>query len=159
MGRIEQTLFDEGRACSPPTDLRPSLANRTIPEELTDVSIYDKGPEPSKKHRARCSQEHHVRVLRAPAEHQRLRHHRAALLPKWHQLHGPADGPPRGMGLLPERGEELEREGPDRGHHHHLLLRGPPGRALRDRLDDQSSIARGKWLFGLQGLRGRGAGP
>jgi hypothetical protein len=47
MGRIEQTLFDEGRACSP-TDLRPSLANRTIPEELTDVSIYDKGPEPSR---------------------------------------------------------------------------------------------------------------
>jgi hypothetical protein len=51
--------------------------------------------------------------------------------PKRHKLHGPADGPPRGLGLLPERGKELEREGPDGGHHHHLLLRGPPGRALQ----------------------------
>jgi hypothetical protein len=28
---------------STPTDLRPSPANRTIPQEVTDVSIYDKG--------------------------------------------------------------------------------------------------------------------
>src|SRR5215208_3241243 len=27
-----------------PTDLRPSLANRTIPQKVTTVSIYDKGP-------------------------------------------------------------------------------------------------------------------
>src|SRR5918993_2111578 len=27
-----------------PTDLRPSLANRTIPQEVTNVSIYDKEP-------------------------------------------------------------------------------------------------------------------
>ena len=27
-----------------PTDLRPSLANRTIPQEVTNVSIYAKGP-------------------------------------------------------------------------------------------------------------------
>src|SRR5215207_8511824 len=34
-----------------PTDLRPSLANRTIPQEVTAVSIYDKGPEPCSKAR------------------------------------------------------------------------------------------------------------
>jgi hypothetical protein len=40
-GRIEQTLLDGDVT---PTDLRPSLANRTIPQEVTDVSIHDKGP-------------------------------------------------------------------------------------------------------------------
>jgi hypothetical protein len=30
-----------------PTDLRPSPANRTIPQEVPNVSIYAKGPEPS----------------------------------------------------------------------------------------------------------------
>ena len=30
---------------APPTDLRPSLAKRTIPQEVADVSIYDKAPE------------------------------------------------------------------------------------------------------------------
>src|SRR5919107_4339730 len=29
---------------STPTDLRPSPAKRTLPQEATDVSIYDKGP-------------------------------------------------------------------------------------------------------------------
>jgi hypothetical protein len=29
---------------STPTDLRPSPAKRTIPQEVTDVSIHDKGP-------------------------------------------------------------------------------------------------------------------
>jgi hypothetical protein len=37
MGRIEQTLLDEG--VSTPTDLRPSPANRTIPQEVPNVSI------------------------------------------------------------------------------------------------------------------------
>jgi hypothetical protein len=32
-----------------PTDLRPSLANRTIPQKVTNVSIHDKGPEPSSR--------------------------------------------------------------------------------------------------------------
>ena len=36
-----------------PTDLRPSLANRTIPHKVTDVSIYDKGPGPPKDTPAR----------------------------------------------------------------------------------------------------------
>jgi hypothetical protein len=31
--------------------VRPSLANRTIPQEVTNVSIYDKGPEPCSKAR------------------------------------------------------------------------------------------------------------
>jgi hypothetical protein len=44
MGRIEQTLFlDEGRG-STPTDLRTFARNRTLAQEATDVSIYDKGP-------------------------------------------------------------------------------------------------------------------
>jgi len=41
MGRIEQTLLDGDVA---PTDLRPSPANRTIPQEVPNVSIYDKEP-------------------------------------------------------------------------------------------------------------------
>jgi hypothetical protein len=28
----------------PPTDLRPSPAKRTIPQEVPNLSIYDKGP-------------------------------------------------------------------------------------------------------------------
>ncbi len=31
------------------------------------------------------------------------------------------------MRLLPERGAELERQGPDAGHYDHLEVRGPPG--------------------------------
>jgi hypothetical protein len=42
-GRIEHTLLDEGRGPTP-TDLRPSPANRTIPQEVPNVSIYDKEP-------------------------------------------------------------------------------------------------------------------
>jgi hypothetical protein len=42
MGRIEQTLLDGDAA---PTDLRPSPANLTIPQKVTNVSIYDKEPE------------------------------------------------------------------------------------------------------------------
>jgi hypothetical protein len=42
MGRIEQTLLDGDVA---PTDLRPSPANPTIPQKVTTVSIYHKGPE------------------------------------------------------------------------------------------------------------------
>jgi hypothetical protein len=41
MGRIEHTLLDGDGA---PTDLRPSPAKRTIPQEVPNVSIYDKGP-------------------------------------------------------------------------------------------------------------------
>ena len=29
-----------------PTDLRPSPANHTIPQKVSNVSIHDKGPEP-----------------------------------------------------------------------------------------------------------------
>src|SRR5215212_2658172 len=97
--------------------------------------------------------------LGAPSEHERARYHRAALLSAWYKLHGSADVATRRVGLLPERGPEPEVEGFDRGHHDHLLLRGPTGGAVRDRVDDQSSAARGQWLLGLQGLRGRGAGP
>jgi hypothetical protein len=46
MGRIEHTLLDEGRG-STPTDLRTFARNTTIPKEVADVSIYDKGPLPS----------------------------------------------------------------------------------------------------------------
>src|SRR5215212_6649294 len=45
MGRIEHTLFDRGRS-STPSDLRPSPATPPIPHKVTDVSIYDRGPEP-----------------------------------------------------------------------------------------------------------------
>ena len=55
--------------------------------------------------------------------------------------------------------KNLRDKGLTEGHHHHLLLRGPPGRALRDRLDYKPPVARGKWVLRLQGLRGRGAGP
>ena len=41
MGRIEHTLLDGDVA---PTDLRPSPANRTIPQKVPNVSIYDKVP-------------------------------------------------------------------------------------------------------------------
>src|SRR5215203_5296804 len=41
-GRIERQLLDGGAAA---TDLRPSPANPTIPQKVTDVSIYDKAPE------------------------------------------------------------------------------------------------------------------
>src|SRR5215204_5250269 len=44
MGRIEHTLLDEGRASSP-SDLRPSPATSPYHTKVTDVSIYDKGPE------------------------------------------------------------------------------------------------------------------
>ena len=37
-----------GEGGSTPTDLRPSPANRTIPQEVPNVSIHDKGPEPSR---------------------------------------------------------------------------------------------------------------
>src|SRR5687767_5634089 len=47
-GRIEQTLLDGDAA---PTDLRPSPATSTIPQKVTNVSIYDKGPEPCSKAR------------------------------------------------------------------------------------------------------------
>ena len=45
MGRIEQMLLDGGDT---PTDLRTFACNPTIPQKVTDVSIYDKGPEPSR---------------------------------------------------------------------------------------------------------------
>ena len=38
---MEQTLLHGGVA---PTDLRPSPANRTIPQKVPNVSIYDKEP-------------------------------------------------------------------------------------------------------------------
>jgi hypothetical protein len=41
MGRIEQTLLDGDVA---PTDLRPSPANRTIPQKVPNVSIYGEEP-------------------------------------------------------------------------------------------------------------------
>jgi hypothetical protein len=44
MGRIEQTLLDERRGGSTPTDLRTFARNPTLPQEATDVSIYDTGP-------------------------------------------------------------------------------------------------------------------
>jgi hypothetical protein len=45
MGRIEQTLLDEGRGARPN---RPKTFARspTLPEETTNVSIHNKGPEP-----------------------------------------------------------------------------------------------------------------
>ena len=47
MGRIEHTLLDEGRALRPN---RPKTIayNPTIPQKVTNVSIQDKGPEPSR---------------------------------------------------------------------------------------------------------------
>jgi hypothetical protein len=47
-GRIEHTLLDEGRGLHPN---RPKTIarNPTIPKEVADVSIYDKGPFPSGK--------------------------------------------------------------------------------------------------------------
>jgi hypothetical protein len=45
IGRIEQTLLDEGRGARPN---RPKTFARspTLPEETTNVSIHNKGPEP-----------------------------------------------------------------------------------------------------------------
>jgi hypothetical protein len=43
MGRIEQTLSDEGRG-STPTYLRTFARSPTLPQEAIDVSIYDEGP-------------------------------------------------------------------------------------------------------------------
>jgi hypothetical protein len=43
MGRIEQTLL-EGANRRRPNRPKTFARNPTIPEELTDVSIYDKGP-------------------------------------------------------------------------------------------------------------------
>jgi hypothetical protein len=45
MGRIEHTLLDEGRG-SHPNRPKTFARNRTLPREVADVSIYDKGPEP-----------------------------------------------------------------------------------------------------------------
>ncbi|CAA9475324.1 MAG: hypothetical protein AVDCRST_MAG02-4071, partial [uncultured Rubrobacteraceae bacterium] len=111
------------------------------------------------QHRQRDGQEHHLRVLSPPREHERSRHHGAPLLQARHKLYGPADGPPFGLGLLPERGAEHEGQGADAGHHHHLQVRGPQRGALRDRVDHKPAVARRERLLGLQGLRGRGAGP
>ena len=41
-GRIEHTLLDEGRA--PPIRPKTIARNPTIPEKVTNVSIYHKGP-------------------------------------------------------------------------------------------------------------------
>jgi hypothetical protein len=45
MGRIEQTLLDEGRGLHPN---RPTTfaRNPTLPQEVTNVSTHDKAPEP-----------------------------------------------------------------------------------------------------------------
>jgi hypothetical protein len=43
MGRIEQTLLD-GVNGQHPNRPKTFARNRTIPQEVTDVSIHDKGP-------------------------------------------------------------------------------------------------------------------
>jgi len=42
MGRIEQTLLDGGRHPNRPKTI---ACTPTIPQKVTNVSIYDKGPE------------------------------------------------------------------------------------------------------------------
>ena len=46
MGRIEHTLLDEGAFI--PNRPKTIACNPTIPQKVTNVSIHDKGPEPSR---------------------------------------------------------------------------------------------------------------
>src|SRR5215210_4962590 len=90
---------------------------------------------------------------------ERAGHHRDALLRARHKLHGPANGPRRRLGLLPERGAESKGQGPDGRHHDHLEVQRPQWGVLRDRVDDQPTALGRKRVLRVQGLRRRGAGP
>jgi hypothetical protein len=48
MGRIEHTLLD-GEFSVRPNRPKTIACNPTIPQKVTNVSIHDKGPEPSRQ--------------------------------------------------------------------------------------------------------------